>query len=90
MHKCNCNPKGKLSYNCPNRALFSNPTLLITNRQQERVCHRGTIDGEGDYCRYKTVVCVDFVTPDNIIDGEVTIQCAHGSVVSYPLAAVKM
>ena len=32
----------------------------------------------------------DYVTPDDIIDGEVTIQCAHGDVVTYPLAAVKI
>lgn len=97
--KCyNCNARGHMSYNCPNRtALFSNPTSApITNRQQERVCHHGTINGV--YSREivvdtgagKTLVRGDFVTPDDLIDGEVSIQCAHGDVVSYPLAAVKI
>ena len=38
----------------------------------------------------KTLVGGDLVTPDDIIDGKVTIQCAHGDTVSYPLAAVKI
>ena len=38
----------------------------------------------------KTLVRGDLVTSDDFVDGEVTIQCAHGDVVSYPLAAVKV
>ena len=38
----------------------------------------------------KTLVCGDLVTPDNIIDGKVTMQCTHGDAISYPLAAVKI
>ena len=97
--KCfNCNAKGHMSYNCPQKgAWFSNPTQrLITNRQQQRVFHHGTINGVYsqeivvDTGAGKTLVRGDYVTPDDIIDGEVTIQCAHGDVVSYPLAAVKI
>ena len=93
--KCyNCNERGHLSYNCPQKALFSTQSPAI--RQQERAYHQGTVNGV--YCRdivvdtgaSKTLVRGDLVTPDDIIDGEVTIQCAHGDTVSYPLAAVKI
>ena len=96
--KCfNCNAKGHLSYNCPRKALFSRMTSPpITNVQQERVHHRGTINGVYskdivvDTGAGKTLVRGDLVTPDDIIDGEVTIQCAHGDAITYPLAAVKI
>ena len=38
----------------------------------------------------QTLVPRDLVTDDNILDGEVTIRCAHGDTASYPLAAVKI
>ena len=38
----------------------------------------------------KTLVHVDLVTPDDFVYGAVTIQCAHGDMVSYPIAAVKI
>ena len=91
------NENGHLSYYCPRKALFSCPaTKPYANRQQERVHHHGTINGV--YLKEivvhtgvgKTFVRGDFIIPDDIIDGEVTIQCAHGDVVSYPLAAVKI
>lgn len=68
----------------------------ITNVQQERVHHRETINGVYskdivvDTGAGKTLVRGDLVTPDDIIDGEVTIQCAHGDAITYPLAAVKI
>ena len=96
--KCfNCNEKGHLSYHCPLKALFGCPaTKPFTNQQQERVHHHGIINGV--YSKQivvdtgvgKTLVRGDVITPDDIIDGEVTIQCAHGDVVSQSLAAVKI
>lgn len=38
----------------------------------------------------KTLVRGDFVTEDDILDGEVTTKCAHGDTLSYPLAAVRI
>ena len=93
----NCNEKGHLSYNCPQRALFSNQASAKNRQlQQERAYQRGTINGV--YCTdivvdtgaSKTLVRGDLITPDDIVDGEITIQCAHGDAVSYPLAAVKI
>ena len=96
--KCyNCNAKGHLSYNCPQKALFSSTTpAIVTNKRQERAYQRGTINGA--YCKdivvhtgaSKTLVRSDLVTQDDILEGVVNIQCAHGDIVSYPLAAVKI
>ena len=38
----------------------------------------------------QTLVRKDLVSEDDILDGEVTIRCAHGDEASYPLAAVKI
>ena len=96
--KCyNCSAKGHLSYNCPQKALFSSTTpAIVTNKRQERAYQRGTINGV--YCKdivvdtgaSKTLVHSDLVTQDDILEGVVNIQCAHGDIVSYPLAAVKI
>ena len=96
--KCyNCSAKGHLSHNCPQKALFSSTTpAIVTNKRQERAYQRGTINGV--YCKdivvdtgaSKTLVRSDLVTQDDILEGVVNIQCAHGDIVSYPLAAVKI
>ena len=38
----------------------------------------------------QTLVRKGLVADDDIVDGEVTIRCAHGDTVSYPLAVVKI
>lgn len=38
----------------------------------------------------QTLVRKELVTEDDILDGEVTIRCAHGDTASYPVAAVKI
>ena len=38
----------------------------------------------------QTMVRKDLVDKDDILDGEVTIRCAHGDTTSYPLAVVKI
>lgn len=95
--KCyNCNERGHLATNCPQKALFcSLMPPQADNHQLDRVCHHGTVNGV--YCTdivvdtgaNKTLVHGDLVTPADIVDGEITIRCAHGDSVSYPLSAVK-
>ena len=58
--------------------------------------YQGTINGVYSKDNYvdtgarKALARGDLVTPDDTIDGEVTIQCADGDAISYPLAAVKI
>ena len=44
--KCfNCNEKGHLVSNCPQKALFCSLLPAEASKQQERVCHHGTVNG---------------------------------------------
>ena len=91
------NEKGHFATSCPNRSLY----CIEINRstqcgRQERVYHSGIINGTFctdimvDNGASRTVVRRELVFQDDILDGEVTIQCAHGDVVSYPIAIVKI
>ena len=94
--KCyNCNEKGHISSNCPQRSLYCGQ--LGTRAPEQDKAHRhGTVNGI--YCRdivvdtgaTQTLVHKALVTDDDILEGEVTIRCAHGDTTSYPLAVVKI
>ena len=95
--KCfNCNKKGHFASNCPEKSMYCGTKQPRRWSEQNRAYQRGTINDI--YCKdilvdtgaSKTLVRGDFVTEDNILDGEVTIKCAHGDTISYPLAAVKI
>ena len=94
--KCyNCNEKGHFSSNCPRKALFCTPPET-DGRQQTWVHYRGTVNGI--YCTdiiadtgaNKTLVRGDLVRAKDMVDGQITIRCAHGDSVSYPLAHTKI
>ena len=64
--------------------------------EQGLLC-RGTVKGKAvkdiqlDTGCSRTVVRSDLIDKRKIVDGEfVTIQCAHGDTVSYPLAQVEL
>ena len=95
-----CNEMGHYSSNCPKRSLYCgqpdpvahSSSILRPNRAQRR----GTVNGT--YCpdivvdtgATQTLVHKRLVTDEDILDTEVTIKCAHGDTVAYPLAAVKI
>ena len=64
--------------------------------EQDKAHRHGTVNGI--YCRdivvdtgaTQTLVHKALVTDDDILEGEVTIRCAHGDTTSYPLAVVKI
>ena len=96
--KCySCNQKGHLAANCHSKSLYCDRVATeALPRGQERVHCRGTINGIVcsdilvDTGATKTLVRGDLVSDDDILDGEITIRCAHGNIVSYPLAVVKI
>ena len=87
-----CNEKGHFSSSCPNRSLYCGQP----EGGQDRARRHGTVNGV--YCTdilvdtgaTQTLVRKDLVADDDILDGEVTIRCAHGDTVFYPLAVVKL
>ena len=88
----NCNERGHYASSCPRRSMYCGQP----EGEADRARRRGIINGT--YCAdilvdtgaTQTLVHRRLVTEDNILDGEVTIRCAHGDTSSYPLAAVKI
>ena len=91
--KCyNCNERGHYTSRCPQKASYCSQP----NKEADRARRHGTINGV--YCKdilvdtgaTQTLIRRELVTDDDILDGEVTIRCAHGDTASYPVAAVKI
>ena len=90
-----CKARGHIARNCP-KALF----CLGQGRQSRRsgeLLLRGEVEGHSvkdiqlDTGCTRTVVRSDLVDKRKIVGGEVvTIQCAHGDIVSYPVATVEI
>jgi hypothetical protein len=83
---------GHHSFSCPKKALHCGQP----EGGEDRTRRRGTVNGV--YCTAilvdtgatHTMVRQDLVAGDDMLDGEVTIRCAHGDTTSYPLAVVKI
>ena len=90
----NCGQKGHISPKCPNNALFCE-----TGRrsQEQGVRRQGVVEGRYvsdillDTGCSRTLVRRDLVPSKNMQEGDVvTIRCAHGDTVLYPLADVEV
>ena len=88
-----CNERGHISFNCPKRSLYSSQPGAVGEEavRRHRIVNRV-------YCpnilmdtgATQTLGHNGLVADDDIVDGEVTIRCAHGDAVSYPVAVVKI
>ena len=96
MVRCySCNEKGHYASSCPKRSLYCGRSGARAHGQDKARRH-GTVNGV--YCSdilvdtgaTQTLVHKELVADDDILDGEVTVRCAHGDTVSYPLAVVKV
>ena len=90
----NCHHKGHVSSMCPNNAIFctSKP-----DNKESGLMQAGTVEGQQvskvllDTGCSRTMVRQELVPPEKLLEGEaVTIQCAHGDMVLYPLAKIGM
>ncbi len=98
--KCyNCGQKGHISKQCPsNAALLCQADGTSRQRQQRAgtgVMRAGSVEGRSvadillDTGCSQTLVRSDLVPAEKLIQGDaVTIRCAHGDTVLYPLAEV--
>ena len=91
----NCSEKGHVAFKCPKRSLYCGQSGSRVSRENKAHRH-GIVNGV--YCpdiivdtgATQTLVRKELVTPDDILDEEVIIRCAHGDTTSYPLAVVKI
>ncbi|ETW98513.1 MAG: hypothetical protein ETSY2_42715 [Candidatus Entotheonella gemina] len=92
-----CKEKGHMSFKCPKSSgLYCEESEPETHTETTDVCRSGYVNGVmvGDIIldtgASRTLVREDLVPPCTIKDGEVTIRCAHGDNITYPLASVKI
>ena len=103
--KCyNCGQRGHISTKCPSAASFCRPeqpklelTACQSNVRQPSVCRSGQVEGIHveqivlDTGCSRTMVRQDLVPQSKIIEGDaVTIICAHGDTVLYPVAQLEL
>ena len=100
--KCyNCGQRGHISTKCPSAALFCKLEQQSPVRQSgvkaTSVCRSGQVEGIQvnqivlDTGCSRTMVRRDLVTGHKLIEGDaVTIRCAHGDIVLYPVAQLEL
>ena len=98
-----CHRKGHIAAKCPNRAaMFCEEGYVgkqsdqITRSGEAEVARHGIVEGVpvGDIVvdtgSSRTLVRCDLVPKEKMTGGEVPVRCAHGDIVSYPLAQVEI
>jgi hypothetical protein len=95
----NCQERGHFAADCPKprgTAMLGTSTELqqCPGTLAERVSRRGTVERQEvpdiilDTGTFRTMVRKSLVPPEKMVVGEVHIRCAHGDVVTYPLAQI--
>ena len=87
-----CNEKGHLAANCQKKSFYCDVgnTDDAEHKQSGCVYDRYCTDILLDTGATKTLVRRELVSEEDLLGGEITIRCARGGVVCYPLAAVKI
>ena len=88
--KCyNCGKRGHLAMQCPDNALFCDAGSGGAATRNGKVEGREVTDILLDTGCSRTMVKRALIPEEKILDGEaVTVRCAHGDTVLYPLAEV--
>ena len=95
----NCGDRGHTSRQCPSEALYCGPKSPLKSSQSKPLVTKceGVVDSKFvsdivlDTGCTRTLVHRDLVSEEKLMKGEsVTIQCAHGDAVAYPLANVEL
>lgn len=87
----NCKKTGHMSFECPDKALFCRGNL------GHEVTRRGAVEGKMVSDIVLDTGCSRTMVRKELVDGEktmvgqaVTVRCAHGDTVLYPLAQVEL
>ena len=98
-----CQQRGHFAAHCPNNATLycegedkSSVDVSAPHQGEKGIFRRGVVDGVYikdillDTGASRSMIREDILPPDHRVDGEVTIRCAHGDMVAYPLTAIAM
>ena len=89
--------KGHVARRCPNNSLYCEDVKKPFQHPGVGVAYPGSVEGHAvknillDTGSYRTLVHRDLVPDHKMLKGEaVTIRCAHGDTVLYPLAKLEL
>ena len=93
-----CHKRGHIAVNCPSKTTLYCDRGDASGRRDspDEVYRSGTVNGTPvqdlllDTGAARTLVRSNLVPPNCLVNGEVTIRCAHGDTVIYPLAEARI
>ena len=92
-----CFHKGHIAANCPGAtAMYCDGTQRKKPKSYPRAIRPGVVDGTCvedimlDTSSSRTLIRADLVHTEKPVEGEISIRCAHGDIITYPLAKVEI
>lgn len=92
-----CFQKGHIAVNCPGaKTMFCDGTQRRKRRSYPRAVQPGLVEGVAvsdimlDTGSNRTLVRRDLVPAQKMVEGEIPIRCAHGDIITYPIAVVEI
>ena len=92
-----CFQKGHIAINCPGaKVMFCDNEQRRKRRSYPRAVRPGLVDGVAvsdimlDTGSNRTLIRGDLVPAEKLVKGEIPIRCAHGDIITYPIAEVEL
>lgn len=92
-----CFQKGHIAVNCPGaKAMFCDATQRRKRRSYPRSVQPRLVEGVAvsdnmlDTGSNRTLVKRDLVPAQKLVEGEIPIRCAHGDIITYPIAKIEI
>ena len=92
-----CFQKGHIAINCPGvKVMFCDNEQRRKCRSYPRAVRAGLVDGVAvsdimlDTGSNRTLIRGDLVTAEKLVKGEIPTRCAHGDIMTYPIAEVEL
>ena len=92
-----CFQKGHIAANCPGvRAMFCDGGQKKKRRSYPRAVRSGVVEGALvkdimlDTGSSRTLIRKDLVPAEKLVEGEIPVRCAHGDIITYPIAKIEI
>ena len=92
-----CFQKGHIAANCPGaKVMFCEGVQRRKRRSYPRAVRPGLVEGASvgdimlDTGSNRTLIRKDLVPVQKLVEGEIPIRCAHGDIITYPIAEVEI